>query len=117
MQRGESVREASDRAVRILVVEDNDALRRGIVSALGAAWGAVEGAADGTVAIRHILDRGEAPFDVVVTDLRLAGADGSAVLRAARERDPRTCVVVMTAYGSVETAVEAMKAGAFDFVQ
>ncbi len=117
MQRGESVSEASDRAVRILVVEDNDALRRGLASALGAAWGEVEEAADGTVAIRHILDRGEAPFDVVVTDLRLAGADGAAVLRAARERDPRTCVVVMTAYGSVETAVEAMKAGAFDFVQ
>jgi two-component system response regulator HydG len=54
---------------------------------------------------------------VVVTDLRLPGADGLAVLGAARERDPRTSVVLMTAYGTIETAVQAMRSGAFDFVQ
>ena len=57
------------------------------------------------------------PYDVVVTDLRLPGDDGIAVLRAARERDASTAVLVMTAHGNVETAVEAMKVGAFDFVQ
>ncbi len=107
----------SDRRARILVVDDNDTLRRGIVLALREVWSGVEEAASGDAAIQCIRDRSEFPFDVVVTDLRLAGADGAAVLRAAREREPRTCVVVMTAYGSVETAVEAMKAGAFDFVQ
>ncbi len=107
----------SDRRARILVVDDNDTLRRGIVLGLREAWSVVEEAASGDAAIQCIRNRNELPFDVVVTDLRLAGADGFAVLRAAREREPRTCVVVMTAYGSVETAVDAMKAGAFDFVQ
>jgi two-component system response regulator HydG len=54
---------------------------------------------------------------VVLTDVRLPGADGVAVLRAALERDAGTSVVLMTAYGSIETAVEAMRLGAFDFLQ
>lgn len=107
----------SDRRARILVVDDNDTLRRGIVLALREVWSVVEEAATGDAAIQCIRKRSELPFDVVVTDLRLAGADGVAVLRAAREREPRTCVVVMTAYGSIENAVDVMKAGAFDFVQ
>ena len=55
--------------------------------------------------------------DAVVTDLRLPGVDGMAVLRAARERDPTSQDLVMTAYGSVASAVEAMREGAFDFLE
>jgi two-component system response regulator HydG len=98
-------------------VEDNKTLRRGIAVALREAWGEVEEAATGDRALDRIRDTRVEPFDVIVTDLRLPGADGVAVLRAARERDPRTSVLLMTAYGSIETAVEAMKSGAFDFVQ
>ena len=102
---------------RILVVEDNDTLRSGLALALRETWSDVEEAASGEEALEHIHDPAREPFDVVLTDVRLPGADGLAVLRAARERDPRTSVLLMTAYGSIETAVEAMRFGAFDFVQ
>jgi two-component system response regulator HydG len=104
-------------ATRILVVEDNDVLRRGIARALREAWGEVDEAGSGPEAVSRIGDPAREPYAAIVTDLRLPGADGLAVLRAARERDPRTSVLVMTAYGSIETAVQAVKEGAFDFVQ
>ncbi len=104
-------------AARILVVEDNDTLRRGITIALRERWGDVRDLANGNDAIECISDTHSDAFDVIVTDLRLPGCDGISVLRAARERDPGTSVLIMTAYGSIETAVEAMRSGAFDFVQ
>ena len=105
------------RRARVLVVEDNASLRRGVSRALRERWSDVEEASDGERARERLADRGVEPFDVVVTDLRLPGADGVDVLRAARSRSSRTAVVLMTAYGSIDTAVEAMKLGAFDFVQ
>ncbi len=102
---------------RILVVEDNVTLRRGIVTALRERWGAIDAEAAGDAAIARLADGAVRPYDVVITDQRLPGADGVAVLRAARKRDPRTVVVLITAYASIETAVEAMRLGAFDFVQ
>jgi DNA-binding NtrC family response regulator len=102
---------------RILVVEDNHALRRGICLALRDVWDEVDEAASGDLAIEWIGDPRRDAYDVIVSDLRLPGADGVAVLRAARERDPRTSVLLLTAYGSIETAVHAMREGAFDFVQ
>ena len=102
---------------RVLVVEDGDALRRGIARALREGFAEVDEEASGERAIERLSDRTGEPYDVVVTDLRLPGADGIEVLRAARDRDERTSVVLMTAFGSVETAVEAMRLGAFDFVQ
>jgi len=107
----------SARAGRILVVEDNDTLRRGIVRALRDSWDHVEEEASGEAAISRLTRAEETPFDVVLSDLRLPGADGVAVLRAALARESRTTVLLMTAYGSIESAVEAMRAGAFDFVQ
>jgi DNA-binding NtrC family response regulator len=102
---------------RILLVEDNPSLRRAIARALGASFGAVEQTSRGDEAVERLRDRSVEPYDVVVADLRLPGANGIDVLRAARERDTRIAVVLMTAYGSIQTAVEAMKLGAFDFVQ
>jgi len=104
-------------AARILVVEDNRALRRGIALALRETWSEVDEAECGDEALTRIRDGAGEPYDVIVTDVRLPGADGLAVLCAARERDPRTSVLLMTAYGTIEAAVQAMKAGAFDFVQ
>jgi two-component system response regulator HydG len=104
-------------AARILVVEDADALRRGIVSALAEGFGQVDAEADGARAAARLGDPAVAPYDLVVTDLRLPGADGLEVLRAARGRDARTAVLIMTAYGTVEGAVRAMRLGAFDFLQ
>jgi DNA-binding NtrC family response regulator len=104
-------------SARILVVEDNDTLRRGIAAALRERWGDVCEVSSGDDAIECISGSQSDAFDVIVTDLRLPGCDGVSVLRAARERDPGTSVLVMTAYGSIETAVEAMRSGAFDFVE
>lgn len=56
-------------------------------------------------------------FDVIITDLRMPGQDGISFLRALKARRPEQAVIVMTAYGTVETAVEAMKLGAFDYIQ
>jgi len=104
-------------SARILVVEDNETLRRGISIALRERWGDVQEVSNGDDAVECISDSKSDAFDVVVTDLRLPGCDGVSVLRAARERDAGTSVLVMTAYGSIDTAVEAMRSGAFDFVQ
>jgi two-component system response regulator HydG len=100
-----------------LVVEDNDTLRRGIALALRESWAEVDEVATGDAAVERISDSGAEPFDVIISDLRLPGCDGVSVLRAAHERDPGTSVLLMTAYGSIETAVDAMRSGAFDFVQ
>jgi Nif-specific regulatory protein len=99
---------------RILVVDDHDSLRKGLVRALGNAGHDVEEAANGTLAIERLQD---SQFDVVLTDLRMGGADGMDVLRTTRSIQPSAAVILMTAFGSIHTAVEAMKIGAFDFVQ
>jgi len=59
----------------------------------------------------------EHPVDVLISDMRMPGMDGLALLQRALARQPRPAVIVLTAYGSVETAVEAMKRGATDFLQ
>jgi two-component system, NtrC family, response regulator HydG len=105
------------RPARILLVEDNDRLRRGIARALRESWEEVREAATGEEAVAILRDPNVEPFDVVLSDLRLPVVEGLEVLRVARERDPQTSVVLLTAYGSIETAVEAMREGAFDFVQ
>jgi DNA-binding NtrC family response regulator len=101
-------------AARLLVVEDRDTLRRMLVRALEQQGYEVVEVADGLAAIERL---GEDSFDMVLTDLKLPGASGLEVLAASRKAQPMTPVVVMTAYGTVETAVEAMRAGALDFVE
>ncbi len=102
---------------RFLVVEDNDTLRRGIARALADGFGAVDEEAAGDTAVVRLCDGANPPYDVIVTDLRLPGAGGLEVLEAARARDERSAVILMTAYGTIESAVEAMRRGAFDFLQ
>ncbi len=99
---------------RILVADDHDALRRGLALALRTAGHEVEEAPNGNAAIERLHN---GYFDVVVSDLRMGGSDGLDVLRTTRTTHPTTSVILMTAFGSVSTAVEAMKNGAFDYVQ
>ena len=99
---------------RILVADDHDALRRGLVRGLTEAGHEVEEAANGNAAIERLHD---SYFDVVLSDLKMGGSDGMDVLRTTRALHPTTAVILMTAFGSVNTAVEAMKIGAFDYVQ
>lgn len=109
--------DADSRPARILVVEDNDALRAAVVLALGEKWSCVVEVGDGNSAIELIADVRQQPFDVVLCDLRLPGADGTQVQRAARKRAPHGAFLLMTAFATVENAVEAMRDGAFDFIQ
>ena len=99
---------------RILVADDHDSLRRGIVRALSDARHEVDEAPNGNVAIEKLH---EGQYDVVLSDLKMGGSDGLDVLRTAKSMHPSTAVILMTAFGSVHTAVEAMKIGAFDYVQ
>src|SRR4051794_14895835 len=96
---------------RVLVVEDEDKLRRVIQLQLQSAGFDVDQSASAEEALR-LAERA----DLVLTDLRLPGMDGLALLAALRRQNSQTPVVVMTAFGSVETAVEAMKSGASDFL-
>src|SRR6184192_2140260 len=99
---------------RILVADDHDALRRGLARRLAEAGHEVEEASNGNMAIERLHD---SYFDVVLSDLKMGGSDGMDVLRTAKALHPTSAVILMTAFGSVHTAVEAMKFGAFDYVQ
>ena len=98
----------------ILIAEDKDSLRTMLEEMLKAEGWGVLGVASGSEAVERL--RSGARVDLVLTDWRLPGADGLAVLDAAKSVDPTLPVVVMTAFGSIETAVEAMKRGAEDFI-
>lgn len=100
--------------LRLLIVEDRDSLRRMLERALGEEGYEVASAADGRAGIRLL---GEQAFDFVLTDLKLPDVSGLEVLEASRAAQPRVPVVVLTGYGTVGTAVEAMKLGAYDFLE
>jgi DNA-binding NtrC family response regulator len=101
------------RAISVLLVEDKESMRGMLAESMRDKGFVVHEAAEGPQA-RAMLE--SASFDVVVSDVRLPGLDGLHLLRAAREKRPHARVILMTAYGSVEKAVEAMRDGAFDFL-
>lgn len=98
----------------ILLVEDKAELRAMLRKALERAGYSIEEAADGNSAIRKVRER---RYLVVLSDLKLPGNSGIEVLREAQKVESTLPVILMTAYGSVEEAVTAMKEGAFDFIQ
>ena len=100
---------------RLLIVEDKESLAHMLREAVEADGFEPDVASSGTEAMRWLAEGRR--YAAVLTDLRLPGADGIAVLRQAKESDPELPVIVMTAYGTIENAVEAMKLGAFDFIQ
>ena len=104
---------AAGTAASILLVEDKDSLRAMLRLALEAQGHAVIEARDEPEAVAALRDSQPA---VVLSDLRLPIGDGLGVLRAAKEADPELPVIVMTAHGSIQDAVAAMKHGALDFL-
>ena len=98
---------------RILIADDEAPQREMLAGFLGKRGFDVLQAADGDEALNLI--RRE-PVDVVLTDLRMPGKSGLDLLTGAREINPEIAVIVMTAYGSIETAVSAMKVGAFTYI-
>lgn len=98
----------------LLLVEDKNELRAMLRKALERAGYKVDEAPDGTAAIQKVRAR---RYLLVVTDLKMPGASGIDVLRATKHADATIPVILLTAFGSVEEAVTAMKEGAFDFLQ
>ncbi|MCB9666215.1 MAG: sigma-54-dependent Fis family transcriptional regulator [Alphaproteobacteria bacterium] len=99
--------------MRILVVDDNRSSANALARALGKRGDEAEALYDGAAAIERLA---EVSFDVVLTDLKMEPVDGLSVLRAARQMRPPPDVIVFTAYGAIDTAVEAMQLGAHDFL-
>src|ERR1044071_3667414 len=98
----------------ILIVEDKDSLRQMLRLTLQTAGYAVDEARDGAEARRKL---NESRYKLVITDLKMPRADGLEVLRAAKASEADTAVILLTAYGTIDEAVAAMKEGAFEFLQ
>ena len=98
----------------ILVVDDEESIRAFVVDALAEAGHRVAQASDGEAALALLAANS---FDVVLTDLKMPRIDGSALLRQIRQDYPETEVILLTAHGSVAGAVDAMRHGAFDYLQ
>jgi two-component system, NtrC family, response regulator HydG len=103
----------SKNGARVLVVDDHEQMGRLLADQLGDAGYRVDRAGGGKEALRKV--REEVP-DVVLTDLRMEDIDGFDVLEGVHEVDPATPVIVMTAFGAVDTAIEAIKRGAFHYL-
>jgi DNA-binding NtrC family response regulator len=98
---------------KILVVDDDETVRRSYLRSLGGAFRNVEAAPDGDGALQAME---KARFDVVLLDLRMPGKDGIAVLKTMKQRWPESEVVVITGYPTIETAKEAVRLGAYDYL-
>ena len=99
---------------RILVADDEPGLREFVADSLELDGHAVVPAKDGRVAAQLLDERG---FDLVITDLKMPGLTGMDLLRKVRAEQPEVEVIMMTAHGTVDNAVEAMKLGAFEYLQ
>jgi DNA-binding NtrC family response regulator len=99
---------------KILVVEDNDVLRSSVVQALVETGHSVTEVGDGEEATERLQQES---YDVVLTDMRMPKKSGLEVLRFAKQVNELTVVIMMTAFATIESAVEAMKNGAYDYIQ
>ena len=99
---------------RILVVDDERNIRMTLSQSLEPLDIPVQTAVNGEEALQKLR---EGPFGLVFLDLKMPGMDGMEVLRQIKDDWPKTRVIIITAYGTIESAVEAMKLGAVDFVQ
>jgi DNA-binding NtrC family response regulator len=99
--------------LRTMIIDDEPIVCKRLKSALQKVGYTVETFTDSTSALDRLK---EAAFDVIITDLKMEGADGLQVLMTAKELSPRTRVVVITGFATMETARESFHKGAFDFV-
>ncbi|MCA8957082.1 MAG: sigma-54-dependent Fis family transcriptional regulator [Planctomycetes bacterium] len=98
---------------RVIVADDEESMRYFVTRTLGRHGYDAVAAGDGEDAVRQF---DTLPADVAVVDLKMPGLGGLAVLQELRRRDPEVIVIVMTAFGTVESAVQAMKGGAYDYI-
>src|SRR5258706_9620816 len=106
---------ATDTLLRVLIVDDDDAFRAALIEFLQLRRRQVRSCKDGQEAIRVLREEKE-PFDVVITDLIMPLVGGMEVVRAAKERHAETQVVVITGFATLETAIDAMRQGAYDYI-
>lgn len=100
-------------AAKILVAEDEEITRGNIMDTLQDEGYEVSGAANGEEALRKL---GEKAYDVLITDIKMPGLSGTELLERTKERHPETEVIMVTGYGSIGSAVEAMRKGAYDYI-
>ena len=98
---------------RVLIVDDESSMREMLSIALGDEGWEVHSAHDGKAALAVL---GKQPVDVVVSDIRMPGIDGVELLRYVREQAPDTAVILITAHASTDSAIEAVRLGAYDYV-
>jgi DNA-binding NtrC family response regulator len=98
---------------RILIVDDDDVVRRSYLRSLESSSCQVAAARDGEEAL-ETMERDR--FDVVLLDMRMPGQDGLAVLRTIKQKWPESEVVIITGYPTVDSAKEAVRLGAYDYV-
>jgi two-component system response regulator HydG len=105
--------ESSDTKLRILVVEDNESMREGMSEVLRKAGHEVTAASAVDPGL-DLLNR--EPFDLVIADYKMPGKTGLELLAEIKTRHPETEAILVTAFGTIDLAVEAMKQGAWDFI-
>ena len=99
---------------KVLVIDDNDTIREGVVAVCERLGHEVVSADAGQTGVAQLTS---SPFDLVLTDLKMEGLDGIGVLKAVKAHDESIAVMIITAYATIETAVEAIKLGAFDYIE
>jgi two-component system response regulator HydG len=99
--------------IKILIAEDTDSMREAMAQILGKEGYQITAVADGREAVKLLQNQ---PFDLVITDYKMGELNGMDVLKAVRSKSSNTEVLIITAFGTIELAVEMMKAGAWDFM-
>lgn len=98
---------------RILLAEDDEIMRISVSDSLKKQGWRVEEAEDGPKAMA-LFDRHQ--YNLVISDIRMPGMDGLTLLKKVRQQSPETAIVIMTAYGSVDAAIDCLRQGATDYV-
>jgi CheY-like chemotaxis protein len=101
-------------SIQILIAEDDDSLREILRNVLRNPQRVIQLSKDGEEAIQALK---KSPFDVVITDLMMSGADGLQVLEEAKRCHPESVVIIMTGYASLDTAIRAIRGGAYDYIR
>lgn len=100
-------------SANILVIDDEESMRAGCVQTLTENGYRVQTVNNGRMGLERIAKES---FDVILLDLKMPGIPGMEVLKKLKENDPNSVVIIITAYGTIDSAVEAMKQGAYDFL-
>jgi two-component system response regulator PilR (NtrC family) len=103
----------TDRKAKILVVEDEKNMREVLSMLLEGEGYRVATAEDGLEGIKRLE---KDIFDIIITDIKMPGADGFSILEKSKEISPETMVIMITAFGTLESAIDAMKQGAYDYI-